>query len=248
MTFNRRTVLAAGLGAVAATASAALAEEPRKFEAIAFDAFPIFDPRAVAALCDAEFPGKGGELVALWRSRQFEYTWLRTVSNRYADFAQVTDSLSFAAKALRLELSAEKRERLLKAHFALKAWPEVAPALAKLKERGFRLALLSNFTSAMLNGCVQAASLDGLFERLLSTDAVKTYKPDPRAYQIGLDSLGLPQEKILFVAFAGWDAAGGKSFGYPTFWVNRLSLPPEELDAPPDGVGRDLNDLLTFLS
>lgn len=249
MTFNRRSILAAGLGVVAATASTALADEARKFEAIAFDAFPIFDPRSVTASCEAEFPGKGGELVALWRSRQFEYAWLRIVSNRYADFARVTeDSLSFAAKALRLELSAEKRERLVKAHFALKAWPEVAPALAKLKEQGFRLALLSNFTADMLSGCVHAAALDGVFEHLLSTDAARTYKPDPRAYQIGLGAFGLPVDKILFVPFAGWDAAGGKSFGYRTFWVNRLGLPPEELDAPPDGVGRDLNDLLTFLS
>ena len=249
MTFNRRTVLAAALGAVAATTSAARAEEPRRFEAIAFDAFPIFDPRSVAASCEAEFPGRGGELVALWRSRQFEYTWLRTVSNRYADFAQVTeDSLSFAAKALRLELSAEKRERLVKAHFALKAWPDVAPALAKLKERGFRLALLSNFTADMLTGCTAVAGLDGLFERVLSTDAVKTYKPDPRAYQLGLEALNLSRERILFAPFAGWDAAGGKSFGYRTFWINRLGLPPEELDVRPDGVGGDLNDLLTFLS
>src|ERR1700749_3500032 len=122
MTFNRRSILAAGLGVVAATASAGLADEPRRSEAIAFDAFPIFDPRSVTAACEAEFPGKGGELVALWRNRQFEYAWLRIVSNRYADFARVTeDSLSFAAKALHLELSAEKRERLIMAHSALKA-------------------------------------------------------------------------------------------------------------------------------
>ncbi|HLH51230.1 MAG TPA: haloacid dehalogenase type II, partial [Roseiarcus sp.] len=195
------------------------------------------------------FPGKGGALIALWRSRQFDYAWLRAVSGRYADFARVTaDSLSFAAKALKLELTADKRARLLAAHFALKAWPDAAPALAKLKDRGVRLSFLSNFTPDMLDGCIRAAGLGGLFEKIVSTDAAKTYKPDRRAYQLGVDALGLPREEILFVAFAGWDAAGAKAFGYPTFWVNRLGLPQEELDAPADGAGGDLADLLTFLS
>jgi 2-haloacid dehalogenase len=194
--------------------------------------------------CEAEFPGRGGEVVALWRSRQFEYARLRTVSNRPADFTRVTeDSLSFAAKALRLDLSADKRQRLAKAHFALKAWPEVASSLAKLKEPGFRLALLSKFTSDMLSGCVEAAGLGGLFGSLLSTGCgLKTYKPDPRAYQLRLEALDLSREGVLFAPFAGWDAAGGKAFGYRTFWVNRLDLPPEELDIRPDGVGGDRND------
>ncbi|HLW91427.1 MAG TPA: haloacid dehalogenase type II [Roseiarcus sp.] len=242
----------AGAGFAAASyldrSIATAATQPR-FKAVAFDAFPIFDPRPVATLCEELFPSKGAELVNLWRVRQFEYTWLRTVSNRYADFMQVTgESLSFAVRALKLELTADKRDRLLGAHFELKTWPDVVPALSKLKDSGLRFSFLSNFTSGMLDGCIKTSGLDGMFEEVVSTDRAKTYKPDARAYRLGVDALGLPREEILFVAFAGWDAAGAKTFGYPTYWVNRLGLPPEELGVLPDGVGVNLTDLLTFLS
>ena len=247
---DRREFLttAAGLAGAALLATPAEAvDRPAKFAAIAFDAFPIFDPRPVATLCEALFPGKGGELVAMWRARQFEYAWLRSLSKSYADFEIVTDdSLTFATKALKLELTAEKRAQLLQAHFQLKAWPDAAPALAKLKAAGVRLAFLSNFTQNMLDGCIKASGLDGMFDLVLSTDSARTYKPDPRAYQLGVEALNRPREEILFAAFAGWDAAGAKAFGYPTFWVNRLGLPPEQLGVLPDASGEGLADLLGF--
>jgi 2-haloacid dehalogenase len=220
-----------------------------KYRAIAFDAFPIFDPRPVAALCEELFPGKGRELIAMWRTRQFEYTWLRTIAKRYADFERVTeDSLTFAAQALKIDMTREQRERLLQANFELKPWPDVYPALAKLREAGVHLGLLSNLTPNMLSGCIKAAGLDGMFDPVLSTDAAKTFKPDERAYQLGVDAFGLPREEILFVAFAGWDAVGAKSFGFPTFWVNRLGLPPEQFGPAPDATGESLADLLAFVA
>ena len=100
----------------------------------------------------------------------------------------------------------------------------------------------------MLEANMKSAGLVGTFEQVLSTDQVKTYKPDPRAYQLGMDSLKLRREEILFVAFAGWDAAGAKLFGYPTFWLNRQKLPPEQLDATPDGAGESFGQLLQFLN
>jgi 2-haloacid dehalogenase len=219
------------------------------FKAVALDAFSVFDPRPIATLCEAVFPGRGSDLAATWRARQFEYTWLRTVSNRYADFEHVTaDSLTFAIKTLKLDATAEQREPLLQAYFALQAWPDAAAALEKLKSRGLRLALLSNFTPGMLDGCVKASSLEGVFEQVLSTDAAQTFKPDPRAYALGVDALKLPRDAILFAPFAGWDAAGAKSFGYPTFWVDRMGFPPEELGAMPDATGANLTDLLAFVS
>jgi 2-haloacid dehalogenase len=118
------------------------------------------------------FPGRGSELINLWRIRQFEYTWLRTVSSRYADFAHVTDdALVFAAKMLKLEMTAEKRGRLLKAHFELKTWPDVIPVLATFREAGISLAFLSDFTPGMLNSCIKFAGLDGVFGQVLSTDS-----------------------------------------------------------------------------
>jgi 2-haloacid dehalogenase len=252
MPMVRREFLTTGLGVAGALLLRALkvrAAGTVKIKAIAFDGFVIFDPRPVAALCEALFPGRGSELVNLWRTRQFEYTWLRTVSNHYADFEQVTDeALLFAAKALKLEVTPEKRAQLLRAHFELQPWPDIAAALAKLKEARLKLAFLSNFTPGMLDGCIKAAGLNGTFDEVLSTDLAKTYKPDRRAYQLGIEAFKLPKDAILFAAFAGWDAAGAKSFGYPTFWVDRLGLPIEELGVTPDATGKDLADLLAFLA
>jgi 2-haloacid dehalogenase len=183
-----------------------------------------------------------------WRTRQFEYTWLRTVAQRYADFWRVTeDALGFAATMLKLDLSPDKRRQLMDAYLQLKAWPDVLPALKTLKEAGIRLVFLSNFTPKMLDAAITSAGLEGLFEHVLSTDQVNTYKPDPRAYQLAIGALRLPLEEILFVPFAGWDAAGAKWFGYRTFWVNRLHLPQEELGVTPDATGGNLADLLTFV-
>ena len=172
-----------------------LASSNRK--AGAFDALAIFDPTSVFRLADDLFPGTG--LSSEWRTRQFEYCWLRVASRHYADFWQVTE------------------------------------------------ALLSNFTPVMLDTNVEGAGLRGRFDEVVSTDRARTYKPDPRAYQLGIDALSVARDRILFVAFAGWDAAGARLFGYPTYWVNRQGLPAEELGVRPDGAGHSLKDLATFL-
>ena len=238
--------LATGLLAPASSTQAATKS---KIKAIAFDAFPIFDPRPVFALAEKLFPGKGAELSNAWRTRQFEYQWLRALSGQYADFWQATeDALVFSAKLLKLDLTPEIRQQLMDAYLDLKAWPDVLPALKSLKSAGFRLAFLSNATPKILDTGIKNAGLDGLFEHVLSTDKIKTYKPDPRAYQMGVKAFRLKREEILFVAFAGWDAAGAKSFGYPTFWVNRLNLPVEELGVMPDASGQNLTDLVSFLN
>jgi 2-haloacid dehalogenase len=159
----------------------------------------------------------------LWRARQFEYTWLRTVSRTYVDFRQITeDSLMYAAHALALELSIEKRHRLLQSFWEFKPWPDAFAALQRLKTAGIRLVFLSNFTAPMLTWVVQSAGLQGLFEPHLSTDRVRAFKPDPRAYHMAVDALNLRRDEIVFGAFAGWDAAGAKAYGFPTFWVNRM--------------------------
>lgn len=218
------------------------------YKFLAFDAFPIFDPRPVFVLAEELFPGRGAELGNIWRTRQFEYQWLRSLTGRYVDFRQATDdALVYAAKQLRLDLTANMRERLTLAFGRLDAWPEVRSALGTLKEMGLRMAFLSNMTKEMLDSNITHAGLGGMFERVLSTDQNKVYKPDPRAYRIALDDFGLKREEILFVAFAGWDAAGARIFGYPTFWVNRLGLPGEELGATPDATGNDLDDLVRFV-
>jgi 2-haloacid dehalogenase len=216
-------------------------------KAIAFDAFPIFDPRPVFALVDELFPERGAELSNIWRTKQFEYTWLRTLSGSYQDFWQVTgDALAFAAKTLKIELTAGNRDRLMQAYLELRCWPDVPAALLTLKDAGLRLAFLSNMTARMLEAGIRNSRLEGAFDEVLSTDRVQAYKPDPRAYRMGADAFGVKREQVVFAAFAGWDAAGAKAFGYPTFWVNRQSQPLEELGVVPDGSGRNLADLVSF--
>ncbi len=237
--------VAAGLLAYAPLANAATHS---KIKAIAFDAFPIFDSGPVFALAEEFFPGRATELGNEWRTRQFEYTWLRTVAGRYVDFWQVTeDALHYAAKKAKIGMSQEQVSQLMDGYLNLKSWPDVAPALRLLKMEGIRMILLSNFTSHMLNSCVRCSGLGDIFEGLLSTDQVKAFKPDPRAYEMGINAFNLDREEILFVAYGGWDAAGAKIFGYPTYWVNRLNLPPEELGVMPDGTGTDLKGLAQFI-
>jgi len=109
------------------------------------------------------------------------------------------------------------------------------------------MVLLSNFTETMLNAGVRSCGLQGIFERHLSTDMVRAYKPDPRAYRMAINGLKLQREEIAFAAFGGWDAAGAKAFGFPTFWVNRMGLPAEEVGSAPDAIGANLDDLVTFV-
>ncbi|RYU59608.1 haloacid dehalogenase type II [Methylolobus aquaticus] len=252
MPLNRREFLNLATAGVAAAGLASMplthgAKKP-EIKAIAFDAFPILDPRPVFVLAEKLFPGQGTELSNAWRTRQFEYQWLRALSGRYVDFWQATeDSLVYATELLNLDLTPEKRKQLTEAYLGLKAWPDAPAALESLKRTGIRLAFLSNATPKILDAGIKNSGLDGLFEHVLSTDKIRTYKPDPRAYQMAIDAFGLAREEILFSAFAGWDAAGAKSFGYTTFWVNRLNLPREQLGVLPDAVGKNLNDLVSFV-
>lgn len=253
MHHNRRHLLrVAAAGALAsALPTATLPGEAARpsIRALAFDAFPIFDPRPIQALAETLLPGDGAALMNAWRVRQFEYQWLRALGGQYVDFLQATrESLRFAVKQLRLDVSAARQEQLMEAWSDLKAWPDAAAAVRTLRERGLRLIFLSNMTAPMLQGGLAKAGLAAQFEAVVSTDQARTYKPDTRAYQLGVEVLGLRKQEILFVAFAGWDMAGAKWFGYPTFWVNRQNAPLEELGAEPDGAGPDLAALLQFVA
>jgi 2-haloacid dehalogenase len=249
---NRRDfVNLVGAGAVAT----ALSRKPvvatvsgAKIRAIAFDGLAVFDVRPVATLAERVFPGRGEEMSALWRTRQFEYTWLRTVGQHYADFWQVTEeALLFSCKSLKLELTGANSDRLMQSYLELKAWPDAPAALRDLKASGLQLAFLSNFTAPMLDHAVKNSGLQGIFADHLSTDRVRAFKPDPQTYRMAMNAFGLTKEEIAFAAFAGWDATGAKWFGYPTFWVNRAGAAAEELGTVPEAVGKDLNDLATFV-
>jgi 2-haloacid dehalogenase len=247
MPLDRRTLMkqAATATVLTATTGGSAVGRPSAIKAVAFDGFVIFDPRPIAALAETLFPGRGQDLAAAWKSRQFEYSWLRTLMGSYIDFWRVTDeALTFAGAQTGLDITTAKRIQLMELFLNLKAWPDVLPGLTALRQAGVRLAFLNNFSSSMLDANIKSAGLQGFFEEHLSTDKVRAYKPDPRAYQMGPDHFGLPPNQIAFAAFGGWDAAGAKKFGYWTYWCNRLSAPEEVLGASPDATGAGFAGLL----
>lgn len=219
-----------------------------RFKAIAFDYLVLFNPDSVLPAVERAFPGRGRELITLWRTRQFEYSWLRSMTGRYVDFQTITEqALVYAAAAMKLELMPEDRQRLVNAYLQLTPWPDTRDALRRLKESGVRVIAISSFSPLMLQSNAEHAGMTGVFDALISTDANHTFKPDPRAYHLGVERLHLGRQDILFAAFAGWDAAGAKSFGYPTFWVNRFNQPTEELGIRPDHASTSLDGLLAFV-
>lgn len=243
---NRRGALAA---AAAATLFRPAQAAGGRIEAVGFDAFTVFDPRSLTLAVEEAFPGRGAELTAAWRTRQFDYCWQSSLSRRYVDFWRITGAaLDYTAAAANIELSAALRARLMDANLRLALWPDAVAALKTMAAAGLRLAFAANWTAAMLQANSRNAGLGDLFERMLSTDLVGAYKPDPRAYRMIGETLGLPRERILFAAFAGWDAAGARSFGLQTFWVNRLGAPPERLGPAPDATAAGLAELAHYLT
>ncbi len=219
-----------------------------KIKAIAFDAFPIFDPRPIAKAAEEAFPGQGEKLMIEWRSRIFEYQWLRGLGGRYENFMRAAESgLVFSARKMSLELTLEKKNKLLSEFMNLNAWPDARTSVKVLKGMGLELVFLSNMTEEMLSNGLKKERLDKFFTLIISTDSIDSYKPDPEAYNLAVEKLSLKKEEILFVAFAGWDVAGAKWYGYPTFWVNRLGAPLEELGEIPNGSSRDLSGLIEFV-
>jgi len=210
--------------------------------ALVFDAYgTLFDVHSVTATAESIWPGKGAALSQLWRTKQLEYTWLRSLMGRYEDFTHVTESaLRHACTSLKLESDDARRVQLMRAYLHLATFPEVSEALARL--HGIRLAILSNGSPAMLEPVVFNAALHGVITDVLSVDAVKIFKPDPRVYRLAVDRLGVPAKAIGFVSSNCWDAIGARAFGFRTFWINRTGAPVDEMGVRPDHELRSLAD------
>ena len=212
--------------------------------AVVFDAYgTLFDVAAVRHAC-VGVAAEPERFVALWRAKQLEYAFLRSLMGRYADFAQVTaEALDYAAAATAPPLSTVQRDALMDAWFAVAPFPDTAPALGALQARGVQLAILSNGTPAMLQRLVAATGLAGVFSHLLSVDTVRRYKPDPAVYALIEPALGVAREQVVFVSSNGWDAAGARAFGLQVCWINRASGPPEQLGQPPTHTLGSLSEL-----
>lgn len=218
-------------------------------QAIVFDAYgTLFDVYSISALAEKLFPARGAALAELWRDKQIEYTRLRTMCSMYKPFWEVTqDALVFACRKLKLDLTLDAQNMLMSQYAKLKAFPENLPVLQQLKAMGLKLAILSNGNTQMLDSAVEASGMRGVFNHILSVDAVKKFKTAPEAYQLGPDVFGLSARNILFVSSNCWDACGATWFGYTTFWVNRAGAPLEELGVTPDATGTDMKALLQFV-
>jgi 2-haloacid dehalogenase len=218
------------------------------FKAVAFDYFVIFDPNSVVPEVEKAFPGKGVEFTKAWRSKQFEYSFLRSITSDHEDFFKVTgDALDYTAEQMHLELTSETRTRLLNAYLTLKPWPDTVAALKKLKAAGVRIIAISNFSPTMLRANADNAGIANLFDELLSTEVNGTFKPDPRAYELGMKRLHLRKDEIAFAAFGGWDAYGAERFGYATVWVNRFNLPTEKLGTAADRTATNMDGVIEFV-
>lgn len=227
--------------------------------AVLFDAYgTLFDVYSVGLLAEQLFPGHGQALSVLWRDKQIEYTRLVTTCNHgahYQPFWELTRAaLIYAIKKIaayaqptgasgQLDINVE---RLMNAYRSLSAFPENKDVLTALKARGIPTGILSNADPAMLALAVKSSGLDGLFEHVISVDAIRKFKTHPDAYALGEQATGLPAQQIAFVSSNSWDALAATWYGYQTLWVNRYQLPFEELGTQPTRTGSSLRDVLDF--
>ena len=230
--------------------SVAVARQPaggaEGIEAFAFDAYgTLFDVFSVTALCEELFPGDGDELAQRWRAKQLQYSTLRSLMGRHRDFWLVTgDALVYAARSLGLDLTAARRERLMDAYLSLAAFPDVRPGLEALRDRGLRLAILSNGEPRMLEAAARSAGIDTLLDMIISVEEVKIFKTSPRVYNLGVERLGVDRSTLGFVSSNSWDVAGAASAGLITFWIQRTAAePPDELGFAAHRVVAAITDL-----
>ena len=216
------------------------------FAVYVFDAYgTLFDVHAAVARHAAEAGPQAGRLSELWRTKQLEYTWVRSLAGApYRDFRALTaQALDFAGAATG-GLARGLREKLLAAYDALAPYPDARGALEALKAQGARLAILSNGSPEMLARAVDAAGFGDLFDAVLSVDALRVFKTAPQVYALATERFGVSPAEVSFQSSNRWDIAGASLFGFRTVWINRASQPDEYADLPPARVVRGLDELL----
>jgi 2-haloacid dehalogenase len=213
-------------------------------KACVFDAYgTLFDFASAAKGCRDPLGDDIDKLTALWRDKQLQYTWLRALQGRHADFWQVTgDALDFALETLAIDKPG-LRERLMSLYLTLDAFPEVPNVLECLKTAGLRTAILSNGSPKMLDAVVRASGLNTLLDAVLSVEEVGVYKPHPKVYQLAVDRLGISAGAIAFQSTNAWDAYAASAFGMQVVWCNRYGQRPERLPGAPNRTVKSLAEL-----
>jgi 2-haloacid dehalogenase len=192
-------------------------------KAVVFDAYgTLYDIQSVAAVTEEAFPGYGEIVTQIWRIKQLEYTWLRSLMQRYQDFSVITrDSLAYTLRVLGLKHDPAVFERIMDKYLHLDLYPDANAALAAM--RGRKLAILSNGSTGMLNTLVRNSGLDRVLDATISIDSRKIFKPAPDAYSLIESTLRVPPAEVLFVSSNPWDACGAKAFGLNVAWIERVT-------------------------
>lgn len=210
--------------------------------ALVFDAYgTLFDVHSVLACCETFWGGRGAQLSQLWRAKQLEYTWQRSLMRRYAPFSQVTrEALEVACETLRLPLNENQARTLMQEYLKLAVYPDVPAAMMRFGGR--KLAILTNGSPDMIGPLVGHSGLR--FDAVLSVDELQIYKPAPEVYELAVERLQTPKDRIGFVSSNCWDALGAKSFGFTAYWINRAGAPVDRLGFQPDRIVSGLHEVL----
>ena len=219
----------------------------KNIKAIIFDAYgTLFDVNSAAEKCKDKIGDKWEGFANFWRTTQLEYTWLRSLMKRHKDFWQITeDSLDKSMKTYKID-PAMKNE-LLNLYKTLSPYKEVHEVLIKLKEKNFKLAILSNGTPSLLNELVKSNNLENLFDDLFSIEQVGIYKPDSKVYDMPIKKYQIQKNEVYFLSANTWDVSGGGNYGYNSIWVNRNNNIFDKLDYSPKHQIKQLGELLDIL-
>ena len=219
----------------------------KNVKAIIFDAYgTLFDVNSAAEKCKDKIGDKWEGFANFWRTTQLEYTWLRSLMKRHKDFWQVTeDSLEKSMNAFKIDKL--MKNELLNLYKVLNTFPEVKDVLNKLKEKNYKLAILSNGTPALLNELVKSNNLDNIFDDIFSIEEVGIYKPDAKVYDMPIKKYKIQKEEVVFLSANTWDISGGGNYGYSSIWVNRNNSIFDNLDYKPKDEVKNLNQLLDIV-
>ena len=219
----------------------------KNIKAIIFDAYgTLFDVNSAAKKCKDKIGDKWESFANYWRTTQLEYTWLRSLMNRHKDFWQITeDSLDKSIKAFKIDNS--MRNELLDLYKILSTFPETPEVLKNLKEKKYKLAILSNGTPSLLNELVKSNNLDNIFDDIFSIEEVGIYKPDSKVYDIPIKKYQIQKNEVVFLSANTWDVSGGGNYGYKAVWVNRNNNIFDNLDFKPVHEIGNLKDINSFL-
>lgn len=221
----------------------------KNIQGIVFDLYgTLYNVHSVVQACEEVYPGQGDAISRLWRQKQLEYTWLRSLMGRYVNFEKATeDALRFTCGHLGLPLDDETHQRLSDAYLHLNPYPDTSDALRRLKAAGLPLGIISNGSHSSIEQVVANSQMSWAFDQLISVEEVQVFKPDSRVYSLAEKRMGFPKANILFVSSNSWDASAASNFGFPVCWINRQNSVFDELDTKPTHTVPDLTEMADWL-